>query len=195
MQQSPVEKDAPRRSARPNKRNLIAALLLMAGGLGTMVWMALNSGPEYAPPPTPEMMQPGAQAVDFTLDTLDGTPVSLSDFHGQVVLVNLWATWCPPCRAEMPDLDAFYDAHRDKGLVVLAVNQREPASLAADFVNEFGFSFSVLLDLDGAVGETYLARTLPMTYVIDQNGRIRHVQRGLITHRELERFVTPLLDG
>lgn len=195
MQKVSIRRRTSRRKTQKQKLQLALALLLMVGGLGTILWMALESQPGYPAAPTPATMQAGEQAIDFTLPSLDGTPVTLSDYQGQVVLVNLWATWCPPCRAEMPDLNAFYETYRDQGLTVLAVNQQERKETAQRFIESNNFSFPVLLDADGAMGNQYLARTLPMTFVIDENGRIRHVQRGLITRRELDRYVVPLLEG
>lgn len=122
----------------------------------------------------------GFPAPDFTLDTLEGTPATLSDYRGQVVILNVWASWCGPCRAEMPALQNIYAAHRARGLAVLAVNSTFQDNLAdaQAFVQELGLSFPVLLDQQGAVSRRYLVRALPSTFFIDRQGVIRAVILG-----------------
>ncbi|NIP26695.1 MAG: redoxin domain-containing protein, partial [Phycisphaerae bacterium] len=99
----------------------------------------------------------GHPAPDFTLNNLAGQEVSLSDFRGRPVIVNFWATWCGPCRVEMPHLQDSYEAHKDDDLVVLAVNltKRDDPALIPDFMNELGLSMPVVLDETGEVAETY----------------------------------------
>ncbi|MFC2030039.1 TlpA disulfide reductase family protein [Chloroflexota bacterium] len=122
--------------------------------------------------------QTGFTAPDFALDTLDGGTVTLSELRGQVVVINLWATWCPPCRAEMPAIERVWNEYRDDGLVVLAVNQREAPSRVGAFVEELGLTFPVLLDRDGGVGARYKLRAYPTTFFIDREGVIRDVVLG-----------------
>ncbi|MFQ5616926.1 MAG: redoxin domain-containing protein [Anaerolineales bacterium] len=142
--------------------------------LGRVPSAATTNG---APSPSP---REGFSAPDFTLELLGGGEVTLSDLRGQVVMVNLWASWCPPCRAEMPAIEQVYQDHKDEGLVVLAVNttyqDSEPA--AAAFVQEFGLSFSIPLDKTGAVANRYQLRGLPSTYFVDREGVIRSVVVG-----------------
>jgi thiol-disulfide isomerase/thioredoxin len=130
-----------------------------------------------APPPSP---REGFSAPDFTLELLGSGEVTLSDLRGQVVMVNLWASWCPPCRKEMPDIEKVYQDFKDDGLVVLAVNttyqDSEPA--AAAFAQEFGLSFPIPLDRTGAVANRYQLRGLPSTYFIDRQGVIQSVVIG-----------------
>ena len=144
------------------------AVVFVLGG----VWTWWGRVPEGASR-TGVAPQSGFRAPDFALDTLEGRRVRLSDLRGQVVLVNLWATWCGPCRAEMPALERVWQAYRDQGLVVLAVNQREAPERVQDFVAELGLTFSVLLDRNGSVGTSYRMRALPTTFFVGRDGAIR----------------------
>lgn len=122
----------------------------------------------------------GFLAPDFTLDSLSGAPISLSDMRGKAVVLNLWASWCPPCRAEMPAIQRVYQENHERGLEVLAVNMTAQDNLAAveKFVQEFNLTFPILLDTSGEVGNTYLMRALPTTFFIDQEGVIQRVIVG-----------------
>jgi peroxiredoxin len=122
----------------------------------------------------------GFAAPDFNLEQLGGGEVRLSDLRGQVVLVNLWASWCPPCRAEMPALQAVYEENRARGLEVLAVNTtyQDREADAAAFVQEFALSFPILWDRSGAVSRQYQLQALPSTFIVDRQGVIRRVIIG-----------------
>jgi cytochrome c biogenesis protein CcmG/thiol:disulfide interchange protein DsbE len=122
----------------------------------------------------------GFLAPDFTLDSLSGAPISLSDMRGKAVVLNLWASWCPPCRAEMPAIQRVYQENHERGLEVLAVNMTAQDNLAAveKFMQEFNLTFPILLDTSGEVGNTYLMRALPTTFFIDQEGVIQRVIVG-----------------
>jgi cytochrome c biogenesis protein CcmG, thiol:disulfide interchange protein DsbE len=176
-----------------NKSYLIISLTLILGGVVTLVWMSQQTRPSYPSPTSPALQHLGQERIDFTLSTLDHGQVSLSDYAGQVVVMNMWATWCPPCRAEMPTLNQFYETHKDAGLVVLAVNGQENVETVRPFIAANDFTFPVLLDLDGTVGAQYYARSFPTTFVLDRNGRIQHIQVGEITKQQLDQLVLPLL--
>lgn len=122
----------------------------------------------------------GFPAPDFTLATLDGREMSLSTLRGQVVVINLWTSWCPPCREEMPAIEQVYRQYRDEGLEVLAVNStfQDDEGAAAAFVRELGLTFPILLDRDGAVSRRYRLQALPTTFFVDRRGVIRHVVPG-----------------
>jgi len=112
------------------------------------------------------------EAPDFTLQTLEGRTVTLSALRGQVVFLNFWATWCPPCREEMPSIERLYRALRDQGLVVLAVDVDESPERVAKFVKDFRLGFPVLLDAGSHVFSSYGAPGLPTTILIDRQGRV-----------------------
>lgn len=159
---------------------IITALVLGTG------WIYLSRVPrenttDGSPPPSP---REGFSAPGFTLELLsDSDPkqeVSLADYRGQVVMINIWATWCPPCRAEMPAIQEAYQEYKDQGLVVLALNttfQDSEADVRA-FVTEFELSFPILLDRTGDVSMRYQLRGLPSTYFIDRKGVIQSVVVG-----------------
>ncbi|MDR4482112.1 MAG: TlpA disulfide reductase family protein [Nitrospirales bacterium] len=121
----------------------------------------------------------GSPAPDFRLMDMKGKPVSLSDFKGKVVLLNFWATWCGPCRIEMPAMEALYRSMRSKGLEIVAVSvDQQGTAVTRPFQEAMGLSFPILHDQDYEVGLTYGARTLPMTFAIDRQGIIRQVVFG-----------------
>jgi peroxiredoxin len=114
----------------------------------------------------------GVQAPEFDLATADGKRVLLTALRGQVVLLNFWATWCPPCREEMPSMERLHQEFRAQGLAVLAVDIQESPKQVARFMRDFRLTFPALLDTDAAVAGRYGARGLPSTYLIDRNGRV-----------------------
>lgn len=133
-------------------------------------------------------------APKLSLSELGGTEHTLSDYHGQVVLVNLWATWCPPCKAEMPTLDAYYQAHQEDGFVIIAINDGDPSDSVASFVQEYNLTFPVWLDPTyQATDHAFKTSNLPSSFVIDRDGNIRLRWVGGIDRASLEKYVTPLL--
>lgn len=126
--------------------------------------------PPVEPRPAVEL---GRYAPDFTLTDLNGEAVSLSDWRGQVVLLNFWASWCAPCRQEMPLLQATYTAYADDGLVVLAVNMGEEKRRVENFAVDLALTFPVLADEEITVGTLYRVRGVPTTFFIDRDGVIR----------------------
>ena len=179
---------------RQNNMMLLAAVILIIGGLGTLIWMGAQSNEK----PTTvfaeqAQAQQGGTAVNFELDSLTGDPVALDDYKGDVIVMNFWATWCPPCRAEMPGLNRFYETHRDDGVVILAINAQESVETVRPFIDANGFTFPVLLDLHGQVAQQYSTRSFPTTFIIDREGTIQHVQTGEISEKELDAIVLPLL--
>jgi thiol-disulfide isomerase/thioredoxin len=110
-------------------------------------------------------------APDFTLESLSGKRLSLKDLRGKVVFLNFWATWCVPCRDEMPLMEALHREFKNQGLAVVAVNFREDKEAVRRFFDELGLSFDPMLDVDGEVSEQYGAFSLPLTYLIDRDGR------------------------
>ena len=121
---------------------------------------------------------PGGLAPDFTLRTLDGPNLRLQEQRGRVVLVNFWATWCGPCRQEMPHLSKLYDKYRASGFVLLGVNVDDDTKNAVDLAAKLGLKFPVSLDSDKKVSRLYDLTAMPSTVLIDRDGKVRFVHRG-----------------
>jgi peroxiredoxin len=111
-------------------------------------------------------------AVDFTLPSLDGKNISLASFRGNVVLLSFWATWCGPCKQELPSIQALYEKLKGKGLTIVAVDLMEDRKTVGDFVKAHGMTFPVLLDGSGKVGGTYDAGSIPTNYLVDRKGKV-----------------------
>jgi len=123
-------------------------------------------------------VQLSSSAPDFTLRSVGGANLRLHEQRGQVVLVNFWATWCGPCRQEMPHLNRIYDKYRSSGFVLLGVNIDDDPRAAADLAAKLGVRFPVLLDTDKKVSRVYDMSAMPATLLIDRDGRVRHIHRG-----------------
>jgi peroxiredoxin len=123
---------------------------------------------------------PSAPAPDFTLHTLGGPNLRLQEQRGRVVMVNFWATWCAPCRQEMPQLNKLYEKYRASGFVLLGVNVDDDSRHAADVAAKLGLKFPVLLDTDKTVSRLYGLNTMPSTVLIDRDGRVRYLHRGYL---------------
>ncbi len=132
-------------------------------------------------------------APKLSLETVDGRTESLSDYREDVLLVNNWATWCPPCKAEMPTLAAYYDQHREEGFMVIAIEAGDSAEVVSPFVQSYNLKFPVWLDLHGASLRAFGNGNLPNSYVIDRSGTIRYAWTGEISQDMLEKYITPLL--
>ncbi len=174
----------------PRQWGMVALLLaVLAGGL----WFSLNG---ELPGRSDDVLRAGRRAPAIELATLDGGTLSLAERSGEVVIINLWASWCGPCRAEMPALQRLYSAERARGLEILAVNstvQDSPAAARA-FVAEHGLTFPILLDTDGAVSRAYRLRSLPSTFIVDRRGVIRQIFfGGPLSEETLANAVAPLL--
>ena len=118
---------------------------------------------------------------DFMLTTLGGNEQALADYQGKMVFLNFWATWCAPCRDEMPSMQVLYDELSDEGLEIVAVNVLETEDMVSAFVEENGFTYSVMLDSDGRVSLRYSVRAYPTTYIIDRAGNVIAVRQGFHT--------------
>ncbi|WP_179966054.1 peroxiredoxin family protein [Lysinibacillus antri] len=137
-------------------------------------------------------IQRGNVAPDFSLETLKGEVMSLSDFKGKKVFLNFWATWCPPCRAEMPDIQKFSE---DEDVVVLAINlthTEDSLTTVENFIQDRAFTFPVLKDENGDVAELYRVQAYPTSYMIDSKGTIQYVALGAMNYdlmiREFEKL-------
>ena len=148
----------------------------------SVVWTFISrvsdaSSQQPGPPPN---LKEGFTAPDFTLDLLDGGQLTLSELRGHPVVLNLWASWCLPCRKEMPAIEKVYQRYKDAGLIVIGLNMTSQDSEAdvSTFVQELGLKFPIVLDRDGSVQIRYQLLGLPSTFFIDQRGIIRSVIVG-----------------
>ena len=154
------------------------SILVLVAGLGWMVFLPpLPGSATGGRIPAP---REGFLAPDFALQDAQGQTVRLSDLRGRPVLVNLWASWCPPCQAEMPDMQKVYEKYAPQGFTILAVNTtyQDQKSTALAFSAQRGLTFPILFDLDGTVSHQYLVRAMPTSFFVDRQGIIRRVVIG-----------------
>jgi len=166
----------------PPSRKRRWEILMLASLAAGILWTVVSRVPSAVGAPLSSSPSPreGFLAPDFTLDNLQGEKVTLSGLRGKIVVINLWATWCPPCRAEMPALENAYKQYKDSGVVVLGLNvtNQDSEREVPLFVEEFGLTFPILLDRDGSVSALYQLRGLPTTYFVNREGIIRTVVVG-----------------
>ncbi len=176
-------------------------ILFITGGLLLVVAIGLllvNSGgaPQLSQSPGAASIEParkGQILSDFSLEDLHGETVRLSDFKGQFVLINAWATWCPPCVAEMPDLQAYYQAHRTENFTILGINAGDPRSKAAEFVSQQGITFPVVLDPNVDLLASLGVDSFPTSILIDPAGVVQSIHIGMYTAEDLDAAITPHL--
>jgi cytochrome c biogenesis protein CcmG, thiol:disulfide interchange protein DsbE len=164
-----------------------------------LIWIFFSRVPAGSPM-TDGITAPhqGFHAPDLTLTTLDGNTISLSDFRGQPVILNFWATWCPPCRAEMPVLQQVFQDYKETGLMILTVNStaHDSPSAVQNFVSEYNLAIPILLDDQGKATKNYQVSSLPTTYFIDRDGVIHEiVVGGPMADALLRSRVDGLLEG
>lgn len=168
--------------------------LILAGGAA---WSLLSEAAARANQGTdflaiPSVISAPAPNLELT-DIFDRTH-RLSDYRGQVALINLWATWCPPCQAEMPNLQQFFDRHRDEGFQVIAINDGDPRDAVMNFASERSLTFEIWLDPGFlATDQAFKTSNLPSSYVMDRQGILRLAWFGAISEANLEKYVTPLI--
>ncbi|MCP4423244.1 MAG: TlpA family protein disulfide reductase [Chloroflexi bacterium] len=171
------------------------AALVFGGGIGEN-----DEGETAVQPPSANVLQlpasgppvaVGEQPYEFTLLDLDGNPVTLSQFGGRPVIINFWATWCGPCRIEMPHLQAAFEQRQDDGLVILALDQDEaPEAVSAFFHDEFGLTFTPVLDKGKLTAQNYgLIGTLPTTVFINPKGEITAIHRGPMVPEQIDGYL------
>ncbi len=181
-------------------RTRLFALTLIGGGLmllGAIGIVYLTRAPEQTITTRTESavpLQVDFPAPDLKLVGLQGEPVALADFAGQVVLINNWATWCPPCQKEMPDLQAYYLDHQKQGFSVIAIESGEPAAEVAGFVQDYGLTFPVWVDEGERAIDAFHNLGLPNSYLVDRGGQVRLAWNGAISREMLESYVTPLVE-
>jgi thiol-disulfide isomerase/thioredoxin len=190
----------PRRSALSSRRGrqfqqrqsqrTSLALILAGIGLLAAVYLAFSRTPD-----NPDLwpISLGKAMPDLALKDLSGNTVRLSDYAGRPVLINAWATWCPPCREEMPLLQVFYNAHQAEGLAFLAINAGEDAATINKFIANNGFSFPVLLDPDADSLYRLGIDSFPTSVLVGRDGTVQAVHIGLLTAASLDQEFTPYL--
>lgn len=142
-----------------------------------------------------EGLNQGEQAPDFELTTLAGEPIRLSELKGKKVILNFWATWCPPCKAEMPHMQNFYEDYAEtENVEIVAVNltSGDREASVEEFVKDYGLTFPIPMDVEGEVGQKFQAVTIPTSYIIDTNGLIQHKIVGPMDETMIQDFVSNL---
>ena len=179
----------------------LAIGLVIWGGLPSRVESPAESGEVGSisqfdnPGDLPVSPEVGALAPNFALETPDGESYTLSDLRGQPVLVNFWATWCGPCRVEMPAIQAAYETHQDEGFVVLAVDhtQTDTVPNVVAFGEELGLTFPLLIDPGSQIQDEYRIRAYPSSFFVDEEGVIQAVHFGPLTEGQLDENIDLLL--
>ncbi len=170
-------------------KKMIFVVALLAIGLSAC---SGGGSAESAAPDLEVAPVENALAPDFKLTDMDGNVVQLSDYRGKVVLVNFWATWCPPCVMEMPTLQDRYAKYGGKDFVVLAVDVDETELPVQAFMARNGLSFPVMIDEGGELYQLYQVRGLPSSYLIDEQGVIRGIHIGVMTEEQIDGYLTEL---
>ena len=135
----------------------------------------------------------GMQAEDFSLIDLEGKSQSLSHYRGKIVLMNFWATWCKSCTTEMPAMQASFDKLRDKGFVVLAINELEDDATVREHIKQHGYTYPVLMDRDNKVANQFGVFGIPVTVFVDEKGVVQEYIRGqLLTEQKIQEVVDRL---
>lgn len=186
---------------KPRRNNALPLIFAGAGlilfAIAGIFWtkqsqevFASNAGDAVSVVPVPvEFLAP-----ELVLTDLSGAAVSLADYRGQIVLVNNWATWCPPCRAEMPELEAYYQAHKNQDFTLIGISAGDTQAQVESFVQEYALSFPMWIDEQSTALSAFRNNSLPSSYVIDKTGTVRLAWSGAISLAMLEEYVTPLLN-
>ena len=184
-----------------HQKNYVSTIVgagLLITGIALLLLLTQNEGTTSAQSPSSDRsvtpMEVNFAAPELALENLDGETQSLADFEGNVVLVNNWATWCPPCKAEMPSLKKFHDAHAEQGFTVIAVEAGDGLEEVLAFAQSYDLTFPVWLDPNGAALDAFKNGSLPNSYVIDRTGTVRLAWTGEISLAMLEKHVTPLIE-
>ena len=181
---------------------LVVVLVLISVMLGAYVKQQIEenekistgvTGKEVALKSNIPGLNKGQRPPDFTLTTLDGQKLTLSDLKGKKVVLNFWATWCPPCKAEMPHMQDFYESKaEEENVEMVAVNltyTEKSIENVQSFINSYHITFPILLDKDDKIGKKYEVLTIPSTYFIDSEGRVQHRVVGPVDETQLVQFV------
>jgi cytochrome c biogenesis protein CcmG/thiol:disulfide interchange protein DsbE len=179
------------------RRNKLYPLLFLGLGIvliaGSVYFLFQNIPSQTDLTAVPVEVNYSAPALSLT--DIHGQLVSLADLRGQVILVNLWATWCPPCKKEMPELESFYNKHKDDGFTIVAVNDGDPRADVVQFVKDYRLTFPIWLDPAYIATErAFKTLNLPSSYVINREGKVVLSWLGGINRKNLEKYVTPVIE-
>ena len=164
-------------------------MLLLGGGLSWLTAEARGQDHRRSP------LAIGQQAPNFTTHDTHGNVVALQAYHGRPVVLNFWATWCAPCRQELPVLQAAYEAYQDKGLVILAISQdtAEKKQAVRSYVADLGITFPPLLDPEGSIAAHYNIFLLPSTIFINPAGKVMAIHFGLLSRTQIEKHLVAIM--
>jgi thiol-disulfide isomerase/thioredoxin len=166
----------------------LGLLLIIASGFYIYRDVSVPNNPTTSP------VQANFRAPQLTLTDTSGISHSLAEYQGQVVLVNLWATWCPPCKEEMPTLQAYHDKYKEQGFTIIAINDGDPTPDVVQFVKDYQLTFPVWLDPTYiATDQAFKTLNLPSSFVIDRGGTVRLQWVGEINRKMLDGYVTPII--
>jgi len=160
-----------------NRSKSVIFILISAILIGLLVYQIMSRSKENAA---------ADGIVNFKLVSVDGKEYSLLDFKGKKVLLNFFATWCPPCRAEIPDFERFHRENKD--VVLIGINIQEDKATVEEFLSSMGVTYPVLLDRDGKVSTQFGIEGIPTTFLIDKNGKIVAKNVGMMTYEQLKNF-------
>jgi len=190
-----TKKNVRRRKNKSSGMNIIMGVGLVLIGLAALLMLPgkNNTNTPQSASRSVVPVEVNYPAPELSLQNVSGQNEALADYQGQVVLVNNWATWCPPCKAEIPTLEAYYKTHKADGFVIIGVEAGETQKDVLTFVQEHEMTYPVWFDLNGSALNAFHNESLPSSYVIDRKGVIRLSWVGEISREMLEKYVTPLL--
>jgi peroxiredoxin len=180
-----------------DRKNVLIVLsgFLLGAGLGLLIYITLGLGKDTSVSnllpvgrSVPNAFGVGNPASEFELKDIEGNVVQLDDFIGKPILINFWATWCGPCRFEMPTIQSRFNKYGDE-LGVIAINFDEPSHVVQGFVDELRLTFTVLLDPGGLVQREYRVRAYPTTYFIDKHGFVKFQHIGYMSESQLDQYL------
>lgn len=171
---------------------IIIAVILIGVSIFTVNKYNKSSDNENSTVESTDKSSTLTEAIDFTLKDLEGNELSLSDLKGKKVFLNFWATWCPPCIAEMPEIEELYQETKDSDLVIVSVEIGEPLDEVKSFINNKKYNFKVLLDTDQSVATKYNVVSIPTSYFIDEEGNIVSKKVGGMDIDEMKEYIKAL---
>lgn len=177
----------------PLRSYVIAAVGIQLILIGILLWIRFNQTSASSQGFSAAPMKSDFPAPELNLQDISANSVSLKNYAGSVVLVNLWATWCTPCREEMPTLQVFYEKYKSNDFALIGINEGEPMETILPFVNEYDLTFPIWLDEDLQAEREFNTFGLPSSFVISRNGQVILRWAGVISSENLEKYVSPII--